>query len=116
MSISSVSSTSNLFAVSSNSSETSILEKQKLNIEKQIEAVEKSKDDEKTKQKKVQQLQAQLDQINAQIQQSKSQSTIQVSNTSNHTQPSKNVVVNDNNGNSTAKRPNSSDNTLDTYA
>ena len=51
------------------------LEKQKANLENELQKVSQSKDDEKTKQQKIKQLQAQIQQIEAQMQQKQAEKT-----------------------------------------
>lgn len=70
MNISSVSSNSNNVYSSANSNDgVEQLQKQKANLENELQKVSQSKDDEKTKQQKIKQLQMQIQQIEAQIQQ-----------------------------------------------
>lgn len=109
MSISSISFTSNSVSIVNSSSDTNVLSKQALDIQKEIQQEKVSKDDDKTKQSKISQLQAQLQQIQSEIQQKQSQSTNQTS--SQQVQASKSV---DNNLNTS--KQSYSDSILDTFA
>jgi uncharacterized protein (DUF3084 family) len=70
MNISSVlSSSNNVYSSTNNNDGVEQLEKQKANLETELQKISQSKDDEKTKQQKIKQLQMQIQQIEAQIQQ-----------------------------------------------
>lgn len=82
MNISSVSSAANSSAaVSGNYNEIKQLEKEKANLQKELQQENLSKDDTKTKEAKTKQIQMEIQQIDARIQQMKAQKTEQKQNT-----------------------------------